>query len=135
MSEHTPEPWIAKTDCPGECCWMIYRDGEDDSVFDAINSPEMREADARRIVACVNACAGIDTSELELSKTTGLNNMAAVHSSFPERLYAIEQQRDELLAALKSLCGLAVHRGGHLDEYKAAVQDARAAITKAETAQ
>jgi hypothetical protein len=57
MSEHTPEPWTS---------------GTDPSHFDA---PEVRnsawalyvptDADARRIVACVNACAGLSTEALE----------------------------------------------------------------------
>lgn len=37
----------------------------------------------------------------------------------------------ELLEALKGLCGLAELRPGHLQDYKAAVADARAAIAKA----
>ncbi len=37
----------------------------------------------------------------------------------------------ELLTALEGLCGLAAMRPGHLHEYKAAVDDARAAIAKA----
>jgi hypothetical protein len=38
----------------------------------------------------------------------------------------------ELLRCLEGLTGLAEKRPGHLHEYKAAVQDARAAIAKAE---
>lgn len=40
----------------------------------------------------------------------------------------------ELLAALEGLCGLAERRPGHLQEYKSAVSDARAAIAKAKGA-
>ena len=36
-----------------------------------------------------------------------------------------------MLAALEGLCGLAELRPGHLQEYKSAVSDARAAIAKA----
>lgn len=38
----------------------------------------------------------------------------------------------ELLEKLKALVGLAKYRGGHLDEYKAAITDADAIIAKAE---
>lgn len=70
MSQHTKEPWRAiKESCQsgdiGTC-------SGDDSWF-SINSPDWSangyemnaEANARRIVACVNACAGIDTEWLE----------------------------------------------------------------------
>lgn len=40
----------------------------------------------------------------------------------------------ELLASLEGLCGLAAQRPGHLHEYKAAVEDARAAIAAASPA-
>lgn len=53
------------------------------------NNLGMRESNARRIVACVNACAGIDTAYLESQ-----DNLATY-----ARRMAI--QRDELLAALK----------------------------------
>lgn len=53
-------------------------------------SDEQRD-NARRIVACVNACRGLPTDELEQK---GL--VAAVGAELLE----LEQQRDELLAAL-----------------------------------
>lgn len=57
MSEHTPEPW------------ELYEGGCDgpDSVAGKtghVCTCELNE-DARRIVACVNACKGIDTEVLE----------------------------------------------------------------------
>lgn len=63
MSDHTKEPWIQNHDdvCAGQpfnvlatCSW----DGAGDAEFDG-------EANARRIVACVNACTGIENDELE----------------------------------------------------------------------
>ena len=62
---HTPEPW--HLDAFGELCG---RDGEllcDASHVDEPNdmTPEISPANARRIVACVNACAGIPTEALE----------------------------------------------------------------------
>lgn len=68
MSEHTPEPWKRATD--------IYADRGciDDSndvriattsMMARIASKEEIAANARRIVACVNACAGLDLESLE----------------------------------------------------------------------
>jgi hypothetical protein len=78
--EHTKEPW---------------RYGEDnDGWYVACGSEQLgyalSEANARRIVACVNACAGIDDPEAWI-------NNARFHSH--ETVSAIVKQRDELLAA------------------------------------
>lgn len=51
------------------------------------------EISARRIVACVNACAGIPTDKLEAG------SLETVKEIFSSAEY--KQQRDELLAALK----------------------------------
>lgn len=99
MTHHTPEPWA--TD---------YRERHDgmfaQEVFDAngetiatlawfpvdsgVGTTTNREANARRIVACVNACAGVSNGELAMT------TMSVVLA----RMNEAEQQRDELLAAL-----------------------------------
>ena len=53
------------------------------------------EADARRIVACVNACAGIDTELLEIIEDND-KTLAGVIAN-------VEKQRDELMAENKQL--------------------------------
>ena len=56
--EHTPEPWQWRD----ELLWS------GDSIVvagDGYRCLDMVEADARRIVACVNACAGVSTEDLE----------------------------------------------------------------------
>lgn len=63
MSEHTPEPWrtFKQGDSTG---WIVGRvDGGD--MFRIPAGYEDVGADARRIVACVNACAGLSTEALE----------------------------------------------------------------------
>ena len=55
-----------------------------------------QEANARRIVACVNAFAGISTENIEENKP-----LAEVLRWLNERIRMAEQQRDKLLAALK----------------------------------
>ena len=77
---HTKEPWAA-------------------DEFGQINDSEGKPIvghpyNARRIVACVNACAGLPNDALDGGWT------AAGLSEYAKRL---EQQRDELLAAAKNL--------------------------------
>lgn len=90
MSGHTKEPWEAFTECPGQCCWLIRTAYDEDGDSELITSPETGEENARRIVACVNACVGIDTVQVEM-----LNVASALES-----LNAVRQERDALLAAL-----------------------------------
>lgn len=100
--KHTREPWA--TD---------YRERPDDmfaqEVFDAngetiatlawfqvdsgVGTTTNREANALRIVACVNACAGWETRQLEAMEL----------GSLKESLVRVMQQRDELLAALEEV--------------------------------
>lgn len=73
MSKHTKEPWV-QGDCSRN---MIYAwkgqvlvftdDGYRIIVSCNQNYPEEAEANARRIVACVNACAGMDDPEKEVA--------------------------------------------------------------------
>ena len=104
---HTPEPWEAKTPCPGECCWTLQRAVEDEyGLKTEISSPELSQEDARRIVACVNACAGIETYALELM-TGELSILNQISATTPEKLTPkatqYRQQRDKLLAVLVDL--------------------------------
>jgi hypothetical protein len=63
MTEHTKEPWVNHqedniiTDTKGTRCLAQAR-GSHISI-------DERNANARRIVACINACAGIPTGMLE----------------------------------------------------------------------
>lgn len=78
MSEmkHTPEPWGLKTGADGKTIVITGHDpeapGDPWSVADMVPGASYRniedpvEHNARRIVACVNACAGIHTEALEL---------------------------------------------------------------------
>ena len=62
------------------------------SPLSGINQ-ERRESDARRIVACVNACEDILDYELSLGCVARLS----------EQLRTITKQRDELLAATEAI--------------------------------
>lgn len=60
-SAHTPEPWRgSETGLPKEAPVSIWGNPGNASFVCRVN-----EADARRIVACVNALAGISTERLE----------------------------------------------------------------------
>lgn len=94
-TNHTPEPWSFSIE------EVFDNDGVPESVIRGIdgracvavaidfgpNNPGMREANARRIVACVNACAGVDTELLE-----------AYSAPFSK----LRDERDELLAACQT---------------------------------
>ncbi len=56
MAEHSPEPWKLIRD-------YFIEDIEGTSVVD--EDGIVQPADARRIVACVNACVDIETADLE----------------------------------------------------------------------
>ena len=92
MNNHTPEPWEKSERANGNW-WHISAGNQAIAAVHAAskkrNEPyaSMFEENARRIVACVNACRGIGTDGLEQH---GLVSLLAT-------------QRDELLAALQRL--------------------------------
>lgn len=112
---HTKEPWyisgtssvmvISENATIAKCCGI--RIGTKESVQAEI------EANARRIAACVNACAGTTTSDLvQIAENGGWQNLsvewkmeAETHAdnadSFADRITELEQQRDELLSAAR----------------------------------
>jgi len=119
MSEqkHTQEPWIY---FPARHEWhtgekAIFDDGvwyihpADDverlpiCIIDKGNdhhepTRKQAEVDARRIVACINACEGIPTDGLEAHANKGGMIGAAI-----ETVADYKQQRDELLASMKRI--------------------------------
>lgn len=99
---HTKEPWaIGRDDRPG-MQWnnhIVSLNDQNQTIcfMSHDNTPENEEgeANAQRIVACVNACAGIQTEHLERCNAIG-----AVDEILAER-NELKKQRDELLAALE----------------------------------
>lgn len=95
-TEHTPEPWIyAMPDFDHEGIICGRHGGQ---VIDG----EFNEANARRIVACVNTCAGISTENLEDNKP--LIELAMAYN-------VALRQRDELLKALEFYADPIRYRG------------------------
>ena len=94
MSKHTPEPWIAeKAHDIDAIAWVGQF-----AVLPQNHAAQVvrgnTEEDARRIVACVNACKGFTTEGLQRSQ---------IGTIMYERLEAMREairQRDELLVAL-----------------------------------
>ena len=112
MSEnkHTPEPWQVFEDDPRAIVTKenpmlsLLSVGEDGLAI------MYEEADARRIVACVNACAGVDTAWLEtMAKVGGFAVMNQYIAAYNQAAAAImaEKQRDELMAALLEISQVA----------------------------
>lgn len=139
-ASHTPEPWKVSN----ECEWVVDHDryssyswaeieacGETVALSVTHRSDDLMEANARRIVACVNACAPIETSELEwITRTGGLLGPR-------DDIARLAAHRDELLQALR-LVGLLRQLGGMLPDtheiVQMVVEAADAAISKVEAA-
>lgn len=89
---HTTEPWAVHPHAAG----VIVTASDTDVFllgFDADGLVAfINEHDARRTVACVNACAGFSTQTLEAAVAEGSGVIRA-----------LQRQRDELLAAAKNL--------------------------------
>lgn len=63
MSEHTKEPWVCNENEYDEYIWGPNREMIAESRGTGGCIPQFENR--RRIVACVNACAGISTEKLE----------------------------------------------------------------------
>lgn len=86
--EHSKTPWRVSDKSKRVVCY-----GHDEVV---INS----EANARRIVACVNACEGLSTDLLEKAAITAAHIEARERLSFCTQ--QIEAERDELQSQLEA---------------------------------
>lgn len=122
---HTPGPWKVGESADNGLPCVDGIDPKDGSLFEIcevwgeesnISITEMSIANARRIVACVNACEGLSTDELErfgLASAFGteLHQLATKVADTELALFAenqkrqeVERQRDELFTALEQLC-------------------------------
>jgi hypothetical protein len=93
MSKHTKEPWgVTKCFCSKPECNNYTLD-------QASAGGWLNEANARRIVACVNACARVSTDDLEDVQ----GNFGAAYVDARDRAIRYKNQRDELLAELTAI--------------------------------
>lgn len=136
MSEHTKEPWRVRDESKsGFGVWvdapeaMVSNPGGRSYPRQILEDEEYPEklADARRIVACVNACAGISTAELEAAGTIAVE----CKDEMQVELLKAWKQRDDLLAALKNMAAK-FEASGAAYMSDADWQQASAAITNAE---
>jgi hypothetical protein len=106
VNQHTPEPWsIEDEPVLGQIIkgdsqviaggFAIIRRATDEA------GKEETKANARRIVACVNACAGVSTADLETSP----GYKAAIEGFHEQRslVIAARNERDQLLETLNSI--------------------------------
>ena len=117
-TQHTPGRLKVQHPHAGERGWEIALEPGLEQVCQ-----DVTEANARRLVACWNACEGISTDELE---TTG--GAAVGWTRTASKLMHATKQRDQLLAALKAI----IADGLHCDVVPHLHKKARAAIAKAE---
>lgn len=100
MSDHhTPEPWNCGNATGLRPTTPIYRQpyGLED-----IAEVKHRE-DALRIVACINACAGVPTEILQAWLNPPDGQMGLPHGPWHRHLVALGAERARLLAALEGV--------------------------------
>jgi hypothetical protein len=122
-AQHTPGPWTAELDAhgrgrvKGNGCWVAttWTNADDDS-----HKRYPAEANARRLVACLNACEGIEDPENVIPQLRRANDLV-------QQLEPLRIQRDELLEALKGVMNNCLDSDGLAEAYAIA----RAAIAKA----
>lgn len=97
-SKHTAEPWQYRRN------QLFVNDHEGQCVIGECNTnfPELSIANARRIAACVNACAGISTENLE-------DNLPV--KELADRYNAVLKQRDMLLETIEKIAEVEVSSG------------------------
>lgn len=131
MNAHTKEPWVLdKYGHP-----KVEMNNVVVSGF-TLSASELAETNTHRILACVNACAGIPTERLEILDASDAKASVDSMLQWLDQRNAVTKQRNELLAALKKLVdrdltimsGFAHH--GVISNQD--VQDARAIIAKIE---
>lgn len=104
MSEHTPEPWKGDNcgdyifDANGEIIAQVRGWGHLEKKLGERGAEAEQIDIQRRIVACVNACRGIEQAQLEDLAEHGI---MAVHRSKAER--DALRERDEARALVKEL--------------------------------
>lgn len=119
--EHTPGIWVVQQTANGP---RIVALGTHITTGTIVTGTEPNaKANARRIVACVNACHELHTAYLE---NGGLAADLQGERRGLYRLREVTKQRDELLALLQR--GL---RSGTFDDLRMISRDVRAAIAKA----
>lgn len=101
-TKHTPEPWkIGKDD--SKHLWSDHT--HLGMMFGHSTKLETDEANAKRIVECVNACSGMENPTKNFQELTSeLNRWRHKFSNTQlEKLQELKQQRDDLIAVLTNI--------------------------------
>ena len=101
MSEHTKEPWKAGRRGNGVSIVFAGRRSDNETIIANCSSNQDDEANARRIVACVNACEGIKTETLE-QYVSGIVNYSVEQS----KIEMIVQRDNEIETLLENLTAI-----------------------------
>lgn len=103
MSEHTKDLKFGAVSRSGPTITFDETENMAGAVFSpAGGNKQVNRIYARRMVACVNACSGVDTDQLESDYAEGADPWSH-NAHLTARIKRAEQQRDELLAALKGV--------------------------------
>lgn len=97
MTNHTMEPWEYKP-----ATSVLHHRIVGARAIVTIAKSYMKEADAKRIVACVNACVGISNDQLDSWQLIS-NGILPVIKHQTDYANTIERQRDDLLEAVGRL--------------------------------
>lgn len=103
-AKHTAEPWKTGGSLHGKSVIFLVGDepahtlGHEENWIDCNT-----EANARRIVACVNACAGLDTDYLENVGLPEFVGKTLCADLAQQELDAVTAQRDQLQARVNEL--------------------------------
>lgn len=126
--KHTPEPWIYGEDNDG----FFIEPLRTGNTFDSEQLVyALRDADAKRIVACVNACAGVETELLVMAKDPIVPLVAIFEYSKLNKKYQNQKSLiTEMLAALKHAQEWAGHHGAVLRKVESVIERAEEFIGK-----
>ena len=91
-TKHTPEPWGYVQDWPSWEGYYLPEDGGLETVFKTDT-----EATAKRIVDCVNSCAGMENPELQIQQLkTGNALLELERIKLTERISELEKKLKEM---------------------------------------
>lgn len=108
--KHTAEPWWIRKAPDGEDCFitaakegrMAYGPEIMGDDYTGYGDAERKQADAHRIVACVNACAGIPDEVLDAPGYSIKDELDSLDAQITGRMKA-ERERDRFRAQLAAL--------------------------------
>ena len=99
--KHTPEPWATEDVTINQKEIQLWGPGRQyiGTIQGIMYNHANTEANAERIVACVNACAGIATEDLHLVLPQQLADIGKLVSDYRKT----QAQRDEAITLLKEM--------------------------------